>query len=234
MTSAPQLITFDLDDTLWDVRPALQAAERAQWSCLTSRFPNLCLQSTPRTELDALRRAVIAQEPELVHQISLFRERFIYALLCRKGVSVDEASEAASEAFAAFLSRRHAVKLFDDALPVLRTLKQHFKIGAITNGNADVHKTEIGHYFDYAWRAEEFGISKPDPALFHQAFSQAGVTAQDVIHIGDCHENDVGGAVAAGATAIWFKPEGGQSEIAASVVTRLAQLPSTIEKLVTR
>ena len=141
---------------------------------------------------------------------------------------------AASEAFAAFLSKRHAVTLFDDALSVLCTLKQHYQIGAITNGNADVRKTEIGHCFDYAWRAEEFGISKPDPALFHQAFRQAGVSAADVIHVGDCHENDVSGAVAAGATAIWFNPEDGQSDIAAGVVTKLTDLPSTIEKLVAR
>lgn len=234
MNLTPRLITFDLDDTLWDVRPALQAAERAQWSVLTSRFPTLKLDTTPREELDAVRRTVLTERPELAHQISLFRERFIETLLQRNGVSAMEAAAAASEAFAAFLSQRHTVTLFDDALTVLMTLKRHYQIGAITNGNADVRQTPLGHCFDYAWRAEEFGISKPDPALFHRAFSEAGVTATEVIHVGDCHENDVKGAVSAGATAIWFNPEGDQSELAAGVVTRLAELPSAIEKLVAR
>lgn len=234
MNLTPRLITFDLDDTLWDVRPALQAAERAQWSVLTSRFPTLNLDTTPREELDAVRRTVLTERPELAHQISLFRERFIETLLQRNGVSAMEAAAAASDAFAAFLSQRHTVTLFDDALTVLMTLKRHYQIGAITNGNADVRQTPLGHCFDYAWRAEEFGISKPDPALFHRAFSEAGVTATEVIHVGDCHENDVKGAVSAGATAIWFNPEGDQSELAAGVVTRLAELPSAIEKLVAR
>ena len=234
MNLTPRLITFDLDDTLWDVRPALQAAERAQWSVLTSRFPTLKLDTTPREELDAVRRTVLTERPELAHQISLFRERFIETLLQRNGVSAMEAAAAASDAFAAFLSQRHTVTLFDNALTVLMTLKRHYQIGAITNGNADVRQTPLGHCFDYAWRAEEFGISKPDPALFHRAFSEAGVTATEVIHVGDCHENDVKGAVSAGATAIWFNPEGDQSELAAGVVTRLAELPSAIEKLVAR
>lgn len=234
MNLTPRLITFDLDDTLWDVRPALQAAERAQWSVLTSRFPTLNLDKTPREELDAVRRTVLTERPELAHQISLFRERFIETLLQRNGVSAMEAAAAASDAFAAFLSQRHTVTLFDDALTVLMTLKRHYQIGAITNGNADVRQTPLGQCFDYAWRAEEFGISKPDPALFHRAFSEAGFSATEVIHVGDCHENDVKGAVSAGATAIWFNPEGDQSELAAGVVTKLAELPSAIEKLVAR
>ena len=47
MSSTIRLITFDLDDTLWDVRPALEAAEAAQWSYLKARFPSLALAATP-------------------------------------------------------------------------------------------------------------------------------------------------------------------------------------------
>ena len=47
MSSIIKLITFDLDDTLWDVRPALEAAEAAQWSYLKARFPSLALAATP-------------------------------------------------------------------------------------------------------------------------------------------------------------------------------------------
>ncbi|MDA0630486.1 MAG: HAD family hydrolase, partial [Proteobacteria bacterium] len=34
-----QCITFDLDDTLWDVRPALQKAEQAQNAWLDEHYP---------------------------------------------------------------------------------------------------------------------------------------------------------------------------------------------------
>ena len=166
-----------------------------------------------------------------MHHISLFRLSFIERLLQHHGVPGGEAESAASEAFTAFLSQRHKVVLYANAHSVLNTLGRQFQLGALTNGNADVRKTQIGSCFHYAWRAEEFGVSKPDPALFHQAFEQAGVSADEVIHVGDCHDNDVSGAVSAGAKAIWFSPDGGVSEIASSVVQELSELPAAIERL---
>ena len=226
-----RLITFDLDDTLWDVRPALEAAEGAQWSYLNARYPSLTLAATPTAQISELRRALLKEKPELMHHISLFRQSFIERLLQHHGISDDEAASAASEAFAAFLSRRHDVALFADTHSVLTTLGRQFTLGALTNGNADVRKTQIGSCFDYAWRAEEFGVSKPDPALFHKAFEQAGVLADQVIHVGDCHDNDVSGAISAGAKAIWFNPEGSVSEIASGVVQKLSDLPDAIKRL---
>ena len=234
MTTNIRLITFDLDDTLWDMRPALEAAEKAQWSYLRSRFPHLALEATTREELAAIRSTLLTQRPELAHHISLFRETFIEQLLRIRGVPPDESVAAARQAFAAFLSERHRVAVYDSAHSVLKTLASDFSLGALTNGNADVRKTEIGQYFDYAWRAEEFGVSKPDPALFQQAFGEAGVEAREVIHVGDCHDNDVKGAAAAGALAIWFKAGGGVSDIAASVIGDLADLPEAVQKIVKR
>ena len=231
MSSTIRLITFDLDDTLWDVRPALEAAETAQWSYLSARFPSLALATTPQEQIADLRRTLLEEKPELMHHISLFRQSFLERLLQHHDVPGDEAESAASEAFAAFLSQRHKVVLYADAQSVLNTLGRQFQLGALTNGNADVRKTQIGSCFDYAWRAEEFGVSKPDPALFHRAFEQAGVSANEVIHVGDCHDNDVSGAVSAGAKAIWFNPDGGASDIASEVVEELSELPSAIERL---
>ena len=234
MTTNIRLVTFDLDDTLWDVRPALEAAEQAQWSYLRSRFPNLALEATTREELATIRITLRKQRPELSHQISLFRETFIEQFLRSRGVPPDESVEAARQAFAAFLSERHHVAVYDSAHSVLKTLANHFQLGALTNGNADVRKTEIGHYFDYAWRAEEFGVSKPDPELFQKAFDEAGVEGREVIHVGDCHDNDVKGAAAAGALAIWFTPGGGYSEIATAVIGDLADLPEVVQKIVNK
>ena len=231
MSSTIRLITFDLDDTLWDVRPALEAAEAAQWSYLNVRFPALALAATPREQIANLRRSLLEERPELMHHISLFRQSFLERLLQHYDVPDGEAESAAREAFAAFLSQRHEVVLYANAQSVLNTLGRQFQLGALTNGNADVRKTDIGSCFDYAWRAEEFGVSKPDPALFRAAFEEAGVSAEQVIHVGDCHDNDVSGAVSAGAKAIWYSPEGGVSEIASGVIQELSELPAAIEKL---
>ena len=80
MSSPIRLITFDLDDTLWDVRPALEAAEAAQWSYLNARFPSLALGATPPEQIANLRRSLLEDKPELMHHISLFRQSFIERL----------------------------------------------------------------------------------------------------------------------------------------------------------
>ena len=231
MTGIIRLITFDLDDTLWDARPALEAGEAAQRSYLSTRFPSISLDTVSDDTISNVRQALLHEQPELVHKISLFRETFIKRLLQSQGVPDGESTLAASEAFAAFISHRHEVSLSANANSVLTYLRQRYQIGALTNGNADVRKTEIGGHFDFAWRAEEFGVSKPHPAFFHAAFAQAGVTPEAVIHIGDCHHSDVDGAVAAGAKAIWLKPEGGVSDIASEVIPSLSALPSAIGRV---
>ncbi len=231
MTASVRLITFDLDDTLWDVKPALVAADAAQWHYLTERFPKGALRELADQQAGNLRAEILAEQPGLAHHISQFREAFIYRLLLFSGQSKTNAAEAASEAFSAFYAERHKVALFEDAATVLSSLSQDYLLGALTNGNADVRKTPIARYFTYAWRAEEFGISKPDTALFHSVFKQAGVSANEVIHVGDCHNNDVAGAVAAGAKAVWFNPVGGSSDIADATITRLEELPNAIAAL---
>lgn len=126
MSTTIRLITFDLDDTLWDVRPALEAAEDAQWSYLNTRYPSIALAATSREEISTLRRALLEERPELIHRISLFRQAFIARLLRHHGIPDDEAISAASEAFAAFISRRHDVALYANAHSVLATLGGSF------------------------------------------------------------------------------------------------------------
>ena len=115
MTASVRLITFDLDDTLWDVKPALVAADAAQWRYLTARFPKEPLRELADQQAGTLRAEILAEKPMLAHHISQFREAFIYRLLLRSGQSKTTAAEAASEAFAAFYAERHKVALFEDA-----------------------------------------------------------------------------------------------------------------------
>ena len=143
MTASVRLITFDLDDTLWDVKPALVAADAAQWRYLTAQFPKAPLRELADQQAGTLRAEILAEQPMLAHQISQFREAFIYRLLLLSGQPETTAAEAASEAFAAFYAERHKVVLFEDAARALSTLSQDYLLGALTNGNADVQKTPI-------------------------------------------------------------------------------------------
>ncbi len=48
----------------------------------------------------------------------------------------------------------------------------------VTNGNADVQRVGLADYFQFALRAEDVGIAKPDARLFHEALQRGGVEAE--------------------------------------------------------
>ena len=71
-----KVITFDLDDTLWDVRPALVKAEAAQNAWLDTHYPDTRNQHHPE-ELARVRRQVLDERPDLAHHISAFRQQVL-------------------------------------------------------------------------------------------------------------------------------------------------------------
>jgi putative hydrolase of the HAD superfamily len=163
-----EVITFDLDDTLWDVRPALIKAEAAQNLWLDTHYPNT-ISELGAEDLKRIRRDVLTREPQLAHRISAFRQTVLQQSLEETGLATAEAEWAAKEAFGAFIARRHDVALYPESLPLLEELAQDYTLGALTNGNADVTKTPLGRFFDFALKAEDVGAAKPEPALFNHA-----------------------------------------------------------------
>ncbi|MEE4203636.1 MAG: HAD-IA family hydrolase [Halieaceae bacterium] len=225
-----RLVTFDLDDTLWDVRPALLRAEACQWDWLEAHFGDRVNRSDEPLHR-TLKRELLQESPALKHHISAFRERFIERVLLEAGVPAEVASTAAAEAFAAFLAERHRVEAFPEAAPMLQILRRRFKLGALTNGNADVMKTPLGEYFDVVYRAEEVGASKPAPDLFAAAARAAGVEPGEMAHVGDHPEHDIEGARRFGARAIWFNPAGETSAMADASIACLSALPIVLEEM---
>ena len=201
-----RLITFDLDDTLWHTAPVIQGAETALRDWLRLNAPRLGDFSIE--VLGAIRRQLVEHEPALRHRISELRRRILLHALCEAGYPPHEAQAMAEQAFAVFLLARHAIELAPDILPTLEALANHYTLGVITNGNADVRRLGLADYFRFALCAEDLGIGKPDPRPFQEALKRAGVAAEHAVHIGDHPSDDIMGAQRAGLRAIWFNPAG--------------------------
>ncbi len=56
--------------------------------------------------------------------------------------------------------------------------------------------------------SEDVGAYKPSPLMFQQALAALGLRADEVLHVGDSISADVGGAQAAGITAVWVNRRG--------------------------
>lgn len=201
-----RLVTFDLDDTLWEIAPVIHNAEAVLRDWLTRNAPRL--GDFPVDALAAIRRLLVEAEPSLRHRISELRRRILLHALHDAGYSREEAGELGEQAFQVYLEARHAVQLFPDVVPTLEHLANHYTLGVLTNGNADVRRLGLADYFQFALCAEELGVGKPDPQPFREALKRAGVDAGQAVHIGDHPGDDIEGAQRAGMRAVWFNPAG--------------------------
>lgn len=223
-------LSFDLDDTVWDPRPALIAADKAQWQSLATRFPALSEHFTIERVLGC-RKRVIDKSPTIVGDVTALRIEVMEQLLLSLKVPSETVTDSAKEAFAAFMAHRNDVVLFPDAITILSELAEQFTLIAITNGNADVHKTPLAPYFQLAFRADEVGSAKPDPKIFEVAMSATFCSSEEMIHIGDSIETDVNGALNAGIVPVWFNADGHENSLGVTEVRSLTELPAAISLL---
>ena len=231
-----ELLTFDLDNTLWDVEPALLRAEDAQRQWLLEHRPG-AMENIDHEALWALKKALWKSHPELSHHVSAMRRLLLKEIQLRAGYSAEEAERGARAAFAVFLEERQRVELYAQALEVLELLAGRYRLGALTNGNADVYKTDAGDYFDFAFLAEDIGASKPQADMFHAALQHTGVEAHNVIHVGDDPEHDIAGAKAVGMQTVWMNSRGKawpDRPRANREISNLSELPEAIKAIATR
>jgi FMN phosphatase YigB (HAD superfamily) len=193
-------ISLDLDDTLWPVVPALIKAEQAMHDWLLERAPaTAAICSTDR--LKEIRLLLVMANAERAHDLGWLRLQSLREALKEGG---DDPALAVG-AFNVFLDGRQRVTLYDDVEEVLRRWKSRYKLLVVTNGNADIERIGIAGYFDVYAAAHELGVGKPDPHIFEQACSRAGVVPSRVLHVGDDFELDVLGARSAGMHAAWLR-----------------------------
>jgi HAD superfamily hydrolase (TIGR01549 family) len=200
------VITFDLDNTLWDVEPTLVRAEQVQQAWLLKHRPG-AVEAYDHQALWEFKKSVWQRHPQLLHHVSQMRIQMLHELQVAAGYPENEARDGAQQAFFVFLQERHKVVLYEEALDVLQLLARDYTLGALTNGNADIYKTDAGEYFDFAFLAENIGASKPLPDMFHAALNQAGVAAENIIHVGDNPEHDIQGARDVGMRTVWMNSQ---------------------------
>jgi FMN hydrolase / 5-amino-6-(5-phospho-D-ribitylamino)uracil phosphatase len=201
-----RLVTFDLDDTLWDVRPVLASAESRVAEWLDANCPEVAAR-LDRGALAARRLHLLGQRPELRHHISELRREAMRLALLECGYAPPQAESLAAQAFEVFHAARHEVEPFAAVDTCLADLARSYMLGVITNGNADVFRLPLGRHFRFAVRAESVGASKPDAAHFQAALRLAGVAAAEALHVGDHPDHDIAGAMQAGLRAVWFNPQ---------------------------
>ncbi len=196
-----KVLSFDLDDTLYNNHPIIKAALQAQHNYL---------QTLPAwREQDhgfwlRCRNAVIKQMPALINDVTELRKQALTHAMKLIGEDIQHAKNA----YDAFATARSQIVVSDDVLALLDALRSKYRLIAITNGNVDVNKFNLKGQFEQVLMAGPDGDAKPRRALFDNAASTLQVAHHDIIHIGDSLDTDVQGANNAGCRSVWLNNQG--------------------------
>ncbi len=192
-------ICFDLDNTLWDVWPVIRRAEQAMYDYLAERYPRVVAAHTVET-MRAARERTAALYPQMQHDFTFLRLQ----ALRDHARDFGYAETMAEEAFDVFIRARNEVELYDEVLPALGILHRRYRLFTASNGNADLARIGLAHFFERSVAARQVGALKPDPVIFRKVIEATDLALDEVVYVGDDPHLDVEGARRAGMQAIWI------------------------------
>ena len=169
-----QLLTLDLDNTLWDVDAIIIRAEQDLQAWLASNAPD-SMQFYTKDNLPEFRQAVVDAHPKMIHDLSFMRIEVLTRVMSAAGYGEREARSLATQAFGVFFEGRNRVEFFPGALESLEILKERYTLFALTNGNADIERAGLGHLLDGAISSADVGKSKPSKEMFHAPLEKLGL-----------------------------------------------------------
>lgn len=223
-----QAVTFDLDDTLWDIWPIIARAEARLHEWLSIHHPVIPARFSP-LDLRRLASEIAQRQPEIAYDRSLLRKRALQLAAELAGCH----GFCVETAFEIFFAARNEVVLFAEVLPVLERLTSRYTLGALSNGNADLRLVGLHHVFDFSINAVDVGAAKPAPAIFEAACERLRVSPDQIVHVGDDPQSDVEGAARVGLRTIWVnrdgKPWSGGQRADAEIST-LVQLEAVLDQ----
>lgn len=203
-------ISFDLDDTLYSNQPIMLATDKKMSAYFKKSVSDYNVDSR-LSNFDfsfwwPFRQQVIAQSPELKHDIGLLREQSYYLGALSLGISNAEAKNFAKIALSYFVEQRSNFVLPQHTHDLLSFLKRKMPLVAISNGNVDTDKIGIAKYFAEHFHASIENKLKPDRDMFNKTCTALNINPGQLLHVGDCGRNDVFGAINAGCQTAWVNP----------------------------
>ncbi len=197
-----QVVTFDADDTLWDMTARVRSGMTVLAQAIT---PYLKMEAA---EAEAILHATVAEifattDPATIDYLQA-RRQAIGRLLEKAGWGDDG---VADEMLKVYLTGRDAnYFIFPDAVETLDAIKGQYKLGWITNGTSLPHEVNLQEYFDFAIHWHTLSIRKPNRQIFEHAAVLAGCEPSQILHVGDSLEADVAGIQGVGGIGVWYNP----------------------------
>ena len=195
---AIRAICFDLDNTLWEIGPVLERAERILADWLHARYPKIP-QRFPPAEVLRVREALLLEQPHQAHDLTFLRRETI----ARLAAAVGYEREIAHEAFALWHAARNELTPYADVVPALCALGARYRLATLSNGNADLGRIGLAHHFEVSLHAAALGCAKPEPRAYERLAHALTLAPAEILFVGDEPQADVVGPRAAGMQTVW-------------------------------
>ena len=131
-------------------------------------------------------------------------------LPCEKAVAENYASRIADACYA------YVLEVLKRTRPVVKTLSEHYKLVLVSNfyGNIQAVLKDFGldGFFSRIVESSVVGVRKPDPAIYRLGVEAMGLSAGQVLVVGDSFSKDVVPAKKVGCKVAWLKGEGWGNE----------------------
>jgi putative hydrolase of the HAD superfamily len=147
------------------------------------------------------------QRRERVNMLGAWQHIVEFALE-RLGQSAGDLAAAIARDYAG--RRREAMRLFPEALEWLTDLRRRgVPLALVTNGDArqqrdKIERHALAGYFDTIVIEGEFGVGKPDAAVYRQALRVLGAAPSEAWMVGDHLEWDVDAPQRLGLRGVWM------------------------------
>ena len=134
-----------------------------------------------------------------------------------------------------FLFAANSGTLYSDVIPTLQRLRDaDFKLAIVSNWESPLdpltERFGIAKYFDAVVASHDVRVrsEKPDPHIFNYALAAVGVSAEEVVHVGDTYEADIIGAQKVGIRPILLDRDGTQAGRWGETIQSLNELPKLL------
>jgi len=192
-------VAFDLDNTLWDVEPVLERAEKRLIEWMQTNCPRIPQQVSVE-EMRAARERVARDEPARAHDLTYLRT----VALARHARECGYEEAIAAQAFEVFFRARNELEPFLDVRPGLRRLKSRYALATLSNGNADLALIGLADIFSVSLNARQIGAAKPARQCFERLSGALQLEPGAILYAGDDPWLDVEAARAAGFRTAWI------------------------------
>ncbi|GAA1050074.1 HAD family hydrolase [Arthrobacter russicus] len=204
-------VLFDIDDTLVDLRSAMEIAVR---QVSTAFVPELSEEAWEqvhwefRVDPTGLYQAFLNGELSFVEQ-RIARARRAFAAV--GGALPEEHVATWNNAYELEAKRRWAA--YPDVAAALDFLEaRRIPYGAVSNNVVDYQRNKLDlsglQRISVLVGTDTVGVPKPDPAIFHEGARQLGFEPRETLYVGDNLLIDAIGASEAGLPAVWLNREG--------------------------